>query len=44
MRPILSTTDTYNYALAKRLDKTMKTLSINEYTISDISQFSEEIQ
>ena len=44
MRPILSATDTYNYALAKWLDEKLKPLSINEYTISDIFQFSEEIQ
>ena len=36
MRPILSATDTYNYALAKWLDEKLKPLSINEYTISDI--------
>ena len=44
MRPILSETDTYNYTLAKWLDKNLKPLSINEYTISDIFHFSEEIQ
>ena len=44
MRPILSATDTYNYALAKWLDEKLKPLSIHEYTISDIFQFSEEIQ
>ena len=44
MRPILSATDTYNYALAKWLDEKLKPLSINEYTISDIFHFSEEIQ
>ncbi len=43
MRPILSATDTYNYALAKCLDEKLKHLSINEYTNSDIFQFSEEI-
>ena len=37
-------TDTYNYAQAKWLDEKLKPLSINEYTISDIFQFSEEIQ
>ena len=44
MRPILSATDKYNYALAKWLDEKLKPLSINEYTISNIFQFSEEIQ
>ncbi|XP_078355722.1 uncharacterized protein LOC144640479 [Oculina patagonica] len=44
MRPILSATDTYNYPLAKWLDEKLKPLSINEYTISDIFQFSDEIQ
>ena len=46
MRPILSATDTYNYALAKWLDEKLKPLhvSINGYMISDIFQFSEEIQ
>ena len=44
MRPILSTTGTYNYALAKWLDKQLKPLSTNEYTISDVFYFAEEIQ
>ena len=44
MRPILSATNTYNYALAKWLDEKLRPLSINEYTISDIFQFFEEIQ
>lgn len=44
MRPILSATGTYNYALAKWLDEKLKPLSINKYTISDIFQFAEEIQ
>ena len=44
MRPILSATDTYNYTLVKWLDEKLKPLSINEYTISDIFHFSEEIQ
>ena len=44
MRPIFSATDTYNYTLAKWLDEKLKPLSINEYTISDIFHFSEEIQ
>ena len=37
MRPILSATGTYNYALAKWLDDKLKPLSLNRYTISDIS-------
>ena len=41
---ILSATDTYNYALAKWLDEKLKPLTINEYTISHIFHFSEEIQ
>jgi len=44
MRPIVSATEAYNYALANRLDEKLKPLSIKEYTISDIFQFSEEIQ
>ena len=43
MRPILSTTGTYNYALAKWLDEKLKPLSINDHTISDVFQFAEEI-
>ena len=44
MRPILSATGTYNYALAKWLDDKLKPFSINEYTISDIFEFAQEIQ
>ena len=44
MRPILSATGTYNYDLAKWLDEKLKPLSINEYTISDVFNFAEEIQ
>ena len=44
MRPILSATGTYNYALAKWLDEKLKPLSTNEYTISDVFNFAEEIQ
>ena len=44
MRPILSATETYNYALAKWLDEKLKPLSTNEYTISDVFNFAEEIQ
>lgn len=43
MTPILFATDTYNYALAKWLDEKLKPLSVNEYTISDVFQFFEEI-
>ena len=34
----------YNYSLAKWLDEKLKPLSINQYTISDVFQFTEEIQ
>ena len=44
MWPILSATGTYNYSLAKWLDEKLKPLSINQYTISDVFQFAEEIQ
>ena len=44
MRPVLSATDTYNNALSKWLDEKLKTLSINEFTVSDIFQFSEDVQ
>ena len=44
MRPILSATGTYNYSLAKWLSEKLKPLSINQYTISDVFQFAEEIQ
>ena len=43
MRPILSATGTYNYALSKWLDEKLKPLSINDHTISDVFQFAEEI-
>ncbi|KAL9980400.1 hypothetical protein ACROYT_G008988, partial [Oculina patagonica] len=42
MRPILSATGTYNYALAKWLDEKLKPLSVNKHTISDVIQFAEE--
>ena len=42
MPPILSTTDTYKYALAKQLDEKLKPSSIKEYTISNIFQLSEK--
>ncbi|PFX34113.1 Glucose-6-phosphate translocase [Stylophora pistillata] len=44
MRPILSATGTYNYALAKWLDDKLKPLSSNRYTISDTFSFADEIQ
>ena len=44
MRPILSATQTYNYALAKWLEDKLKPLSYNQYTISDTFQFVDEIQ
>ena len=43
MRPILSAQGTYNYALAKWLDKNLKPLSLNQYTIPDIS-FAEDLR
>jgi len=44
MRPILSATHTYNYALAKWLDDKLKPLSYNQYTVTDTFQFVNEIQ
>ncbi|XP_022783549.1 substance-P receptor-like [Stylophora pistillata] len=44
MRPILSATGTYKYALAKWLDDKLKPLSSNRYTISDTFSFADEIQ
>ena len=35
MRPILSAMGTYNYKLAKWLNKKLKPLSVNEHTIND---------
>ena len=43
MRPILSATQTYNYALAKWLDTKLKPLSLNRYTVTDIFEFANEI-
>ena len=43
MRPILSATDTYNYPLAKWLDEKLKPLSLNQYTVADIFDFTNEI-
>ena len=44
MRPILSSTGTYNFALAKWLEEKLKTLSLNQHTICDIFSFAEEIR
>ena len=43
MRPILSATETYNYALAKWLDVKLKPLSTNQYTKTDTCDFVSEI-
>ena len=44
MRPILSATHTYNYALAKWLDEKLKPLSCNQYTVTDTFEFVNEVQ
>ena len=44
MRPILSATQTYNYALAKWLDVKVKSLSLNRYTVTDSFEFANEIR
>ena len=44
MRPILSATESYNYALAKWLDVKLKPLSIIQHTLSDTFDFLNEIQ
>ena len=44
IRPILSATSTYNYALAKWLDGKLKPLSVNNYTISDTFSFAKQLQ
>ena len=36
MRPMVSATQTYSYALAKWLDTKLKPLSLNRYTVTDI--------
>ena len=45
MRPILSATNTYNYAsaMAKWLDNKLKPLSINQHTVTDIFNFVNEL-
>ena len=44
MRPILSATHTHSYALAKWLDKKLKPLSYNQYTVTDTFEFVNEVQ
>ena len=44
MRPIISATHTYNYALAKWLDEKLKPLSCNQYTVKDTFEFVNEVQ
>ena len=44
MRPILSATGTYNFNLAKWLKEKLKPLSVNEYTITDVFDFADEIR
>ncbi|KXJ18274.1 hypothetical protein AC249_AIPGENE15544 [Exaiptasia diaphana] len=44
IRPILSATSTYNYALAKWLEVKLKPLSYNRYSILDIFKFADEIR
>ena len=44
MRPILSATNTYNYALAKWLDDKLKPLSLNQHTVTDIFDFVNEVR
>ena len=43
VEPILSTTNTYNYKLAKWLDEKLKPFVINEYFIDNIFDFAEDI-
>ena len=43
MRPILSASDTYNFPLAKWLDEKLKPLSLNQYTVTDTFDFTNEI-
>ena len=44
MRPILSATQTYNYALAKWLEDKLRPLSYNQYTVPDTFQFVDQLQ
>ena len=43
MRLILSATNKYNYPLAKWLDEKLKPLSLNQYTVTDTFDFTNEI-
>ena len=43
-QPSVSATNTYNYALAKWLDKKLKRLSVNQHTVTDIFDFVNELQ
>ena len=43
MRPILSASATYNYGLAKWLERKLQPLSFNEFTVHDTLDFAEEI-
>lgn len=43
IRPILSASHTYNFALATWLDKKLKPLSLNQYTVTDTFEFTKEI-
>ncbi|XP_068735295.1 uncharacterized protein [Montipora capricornis] len=44
MHPILPATGTYNYKQAKWLDQTLKPLSINDHTVTDIFGFVDDLQ
>ena len=44
MRPISSATGTYNYNLPKWLQQKLKPLSLNEYKITDVFAFADEIR
>ena len=44
VRPILSATSTYNYALAKWLDDKLTPLSLNQHTVTDIFNFVNEVR
>ena len=44
MCPILSATNSYNYALAKWLDNKLKPLSLNQHTVADNFDFASEVQ
>ena len=44
MRPTLSATHTYNFALAKWLGEKLKPLSLVQYTVTDTFEFRNEIR